>query len=51
MGADINELVRMPVREQIGRYKYTDEKAITGSYEDILTELASETEQAAAKEE
>ncbi|MGI6055632.1 MAG: V-type ATP synthase subunit A [Bilifractor sp.] len=50
-GADINELVHMPVREQIGRYKYTDEKAITRTYEEILTELASETEEAKAKEE
>lgn len=50
-GADINDLVRMPVREQIGRYKYIDEKAIGRAYEDTLTELASETAEAAAKEE
>ena len=50
-GADINDLVRMPVREQIGRYKYIDEKAIGRAYEDTLAELASETAEAAAKEE
>lgn len=50
-GADINDLVRMPVREQIGRYKYIDEKAIDRAYEDTLAELASETAEAAAKEE
>ena len=50
-GADINDLVRMPVREKIGRYKYIDEKAIGRAYEDTLAELASETAEAAAKEE
>ena len=50
-GADINDLVRMPVREQSGRYKYIDEKAIGRAYEDTLAELASETAEAAAKEE
>jgi len=50
-GADINSLVSLSVREQIGRYKYIDEKKIDETYESIMTELAQETSEATAKED
>jgi len=47
-GGDINSIVNAPVREQIGRYKYTPNDNIEGEYERILNEtvrsLASLTE-------
>ena len=41
-GAKINDLVKMEVRERIGRYKYTREDDIAAEYEKILGELAAE---------
>ncbi len=41
-GAKINDLVKMEVRERIGRYKYTREQDIAAEYEKILGELAAE---------
>ena len=41
-GAKINDLVKMEVRERIGRYKYTREDDIVAEYEKILGELAAE---------
>jgi len=38
-GADFNALVKMPVRETIGRFKYTEEKEVDQSYEKIMDEL------------
>jgi V/A-type H+-transporting ATPase subunit A len=39
-GADFNELAKLPVRETIGRFKYTEEKDIDERYEQVLGELA-----------
>ena len=39
-GADFNELAKLPVRETIGRFKYTEEKDIDEIYEQVLGELA-----------
>ncbi|MGN0362832.1 MAG: V-type ATP synthase subunit A [Bilifractor sp.] len=50
-GADINSLVKLAVREQIGRYKYIDEKKIDETYESIMTELAQEISGITAKED
>ncbi|MCI9546289.1 MAG: V-type ATP synthase subunit A [Lachnospiraceae bacterium] len=41
-GADINGLIKMDVRERIGRYKYTLEENITEEYEKVNTELSTE---------
>ena len=41
-GADVEALVRLPVRERIGRFKYTTPDAIEAEYESVLSDLASE---------
>ncbi len=41
-GADINALIKMDVRERIGRYKYTLEENITEEYEKVNAELSTE---------
>ena len=43
-GADIEDLVGMAVREEIGRYKYTEENRIQPAYESIRDSLAGELE-------
>ncbi len=54
-GADIEKLVALPVREQIGRFKYVpvsegDDKAMYQSYENIQKNLASELSELVGKE-
>ena len=44
-GASIEKLVNMPVREQIGRFKYTPEEKLEGVYHDIIEELNAEVEE------
>lgn len=39
-GASMNGLLQMPVRERIGRYKYTNEENIDSEFEKISEELA-----------
>lgn len=41
-GANIQDLLKMEVRERIGRYKYTTEDAIDGEYNAVAEELKSE---------
>ena len=41
-GADVEDLVRLPVRERIGRFKYTTADAIDGENESVLSDLRSE---------
>lgn len=41
-GADFKALSDLPVREKIGRYKYTEEKDIAGVYEDIRKQIETE---------
>ncbi|SDB28827.1 V-type ATP synthase subunit A [Eubacterium oxidoreducens] len=50
-GAPLNELINLPVREQIGRYKYTEEKDIKAEYERIATELTRQITNAKGKGE
>ena len=50
-GAQVNDLVKLPVREKIGRYKYTLEDNLTGEYETIDKELASEVADLVGKED
>ena len=50
-GADINALVKLPVREQIGRYKYTPEKEIDGAYQKITEELSRQMADLVGKED
>lgn len=41
-GGDVESLVNLPVREQIGRFKYYNEDDIDGEYKKILDNLNSE---------
>ena len=41
-GADVNGLIRLPVREAIGRYKYTPNDQIDSAYEKIREEMAAQ---------
>ena len=50
-GATINNLVKMQVRERIGRYKYTREENIQEEYEKIGRELLSEISGVIGKED
>ena len=50
-GADINQLIKMTVRERIGRYKYTLDKNLTSEYEAITNELAVEIAGTIGKED
>lgn len=50
-GADIERLVNLPVRERIGRFKYTEEDSVEEEYKRILTQLDGELRQTLVKEE
>jgi len=43
-GADIELLMKMPVRERIGRFKYEEEDKIDSEYESIEAILKKEIE-------
>lgn len=43
-GASVEKLIRMKVRERIGRFKYIPTENIRGEYDSILAELRTETE-------
>ncbi|MFR9307582.1 MAG: V-type ATP synthase subunit A, partial [Lachnospiraceae bacterium] len=45
-GADVNRLAALPVREQIGRYKYTTEDRLDQEYEAVLAQLRQEMSEA-----
>ncbi|MBE5878064.1 MAG: V-type ATP synthase subunit A [Lachnospiraceae bacterium] len=50
-GASVEKLISMPVREQIGRYKYTVEDDIDTKYEEILKQLDKEITTTYVKED
>ncbi|MCI8599737.1 MAG: V-type ATP synthase subunit A [Lachnospiraceae bacterium] len=50
-GADVNALIKMDVRERIGRYKYTLNEDIKKEYEAITKELATEIANVFGKED
>ena len=39
LGANFNEILRLPIRETIGRFKYIEEKDIDESYERIMADM------------
>lgn len=49
-GGDVESLVNLPVREQIGRFKYYNEDDIDGEYKKILENLNSEISGMLARE-
>lgn len=50
-GASVDKLIKMEVREKIGRYKYVTEDRLDEEYNKILGELTSQTANAFEKEE
>ena len=50
-GANINHLIKMPVREAIGRFKYTHEDNIESEFDRINNQLSLEIANALSKEE
>ena len=48
-GASLRKLISMPVREQIGRFKYTKAEDVEKEYQAVLDELAKEVADAAGK--
>ena len=50
-GASMNALLRMKVREKIGRYKYTVTEDIETAYEEIMSELEAEIADTFGKED
>ena len=45
-GADIQKLIDLPVREQIGRYKYTLPENAASAFDQVMTELDKEVNEA-----
>ena len=50
-GASLRKLISMPVREQIGRFKYVTEDALDEEYKKVEEELSVETANAFVKED
>ena len=50
-GADIEKLVKMPVRERIGRFKYFPADNIKSEYDAILNDLHTQTKDCIVKED
>ena len=50
-GASMNGLIRMAVRERIGRFKYTPADKVQSEYETILRELQTEADNLLQKED
>ncbi|MCD8362697.1 MAG: V-type ATP synthase subunit A [Lachnospiraceae bacterium] len=50
-GASLQGLIDLPVREQIGRYKYTAESDIERNYEKLLAELGSQIREVCGRED
>lgn len=50
-GASMNKLISMPVREQIGRFKYTHEDELDENYKRVTDELAAEVADTFGKED
>ena len=50
-GADIEEIVKMAVRENIGRFKYTEEKDVENRYTEVLKTLQNDMKEILNKKE
>lgn len=49
-GADIEDIISMPVRESIGRFKYVHEDEIEQAYDKVMTEFVKEGDKIEGKE-
>ncbi|MFI3207269.1 MAG: V-type ATP synthase subunit A, partial [Clostridia bacterium] len=50
-GANVELLIKMPIRERIGRFKYIDEDALTAEFDSIRTELKKQIDDVLSKKE
>lgn len=50
-GSSVNDLLKMAVRERIGRYKYTANENIHKEYDAVMAELAAEIAETVGKED
>jgi V/A-type H+-transporting ATPase subunit A len=50
-GVSIDSLVKLPVRERIGRFKYVSEEKIQKEFEDIIQNIHREIDELIQKEE
>ena len=50
-GAPIDDLVKMPVRERIGRYKYTPAEQLEAEYNAVFKALEQEIEEIVSRKE
>ena len=50
-GAKVNDLVALPVREAIGRFKYVAEDEIDAKYNEIIETLKGQIKDAIARKE
>lgn len=50
-GAGLNDLIGLPVREKIGRYKYTREENVKEEYDAIISALDNEIKEALSRKE
>ncbi len=50
-GSSVNDLLKMAVRERIGRYKYTTNENIHKEYDAVMAELATEIAETVGKED
>ena len=50
-GADVEQLIKMPVREAIGRFKYTHENQLDGEFARIKEQLSADVDKVLSKEE
>lgn len=50
-GVSVDDLVKLPVRERIGRFKYIEEKDMQSEYQAILKALSKQIEELSQKED
>lgn len=50
-GADVKKLIVLPIREQIGRYKYTKEDDLDSEFKKVETEINAEVDKVIAQKE
>lgn len=50
-GASLNSIIGLPVREEIGRFKYTPESELKSKFDEVTKELDKEIDEAKAKKE
>ena len=50
-GAELNDIIDIPVREKIGRFKYVNEDKLENNYKEVIEEIQTQTFGLLGKEE